>query len=77
MADQPVTMALLTEFYRELIAPDFLRVFARLDDINARFDGVDAHFDDIYRRFDRLETEYQSLKAGLERVEKGRPPRGG
>jgi chromosome segregation ATPase len=73
MSEQPLTRAILTsvlaDFHRKVIAPDFKRVFERLDRMDARFDDIDTHFDDVYRRFERLETEYQALKAGLGRVE--------
>lgn len=73
MSEQPLTRAVLAsvlaDFHREIIAPDFKRVFERLDRMDARFDDIDAHFDDVYQRFERLETEYQSLEAGLGRVE--------
>lgn len=73
MSEQPLTRGMLAsvlaDFHRDLIAPDFKRVFERLDRMDARFDEIDARFDDVYHRFDRLETEYRSIKAGLGRVE--------
>jgi len=54
MADELFTT--LTRFHREVIAPEFERINARLDTHDARFDEMMNHFDAIYHRFDRLEV---------------------
>ncbi len=60
MADEPLTLATLAKFHREIVAPDIERVVGGLRlEMNARFDEVFGHFDAIYQRFDRLETDYQ------------------
>jgi chromosome segregation ATPase len=70
MSDQPLTLAVLAQFHRDVILPDVERVVGALESrMNARFDDVYGHFDAVYRRFDRLETEYQMLLAGLRQVE--------
>jgi chromosome segregation ATPase len=70
MSDQPLTLAVLAQFHRDVILPDVERVVGALESrINARFDDVSGHFAAVYRRFDRLETEYHMLVAGLRRVE--------
>jgi chromosome segregation ATPase len=71
MSDQPITLAMLAQFHRDVLLPDMHRVFEvqfeRL--VKPRFDEIDGHFDAIYHKLDKLETEYESLKAGVKRVE--------
>jgi len=69
MADEPLTLAALAKFNREVLAPQFQRIEERFDGVDARFNQVLGHFDAIYQRFDRLETEYQMLVAGLRRLD--------
>jgi hypothetical protein len=70
MSDQPLTLAVLAQFHRDVILPDVERVVGALElRMDARFSAVDGHFDAIYHRFDRLETEYQTLVAGLRQVD--------
>ena len=69
MSDQPVTLAVLAKFHREIILPDIESVVERL--VTPRFDEMNARFDAIYHKLEKLETEYQFLKAGLARVEEG------
>ena len=60
MSDQPLTMAVLAQFHRDVILPDIERVVGALKvRIDARFTALDRHFAAIHQRFDRLETEYQ------------------
>ena len=67
MPDDPITLATLTQFHREMLLPDMQRLIAESEQrIQLR---MDAQLDAIYRRFDRLETEYHMLVAGLKRVE--------
>jgi predicted nucleic acid-binding Zn-ribbon protein len=67
MPDDPITLATLTQFHREVLLPDMQRLIAESEQrIGLR---MDAQLDAIYQRFERLETEYQMLVAGLKRVE--------
>jgi predicted nucleic acid-binding Zn-ribbon protein len=66
MADEPLTLAVLARFSREVLAPQFGQIEKRLDRLDEQMLG---HFDAIYRRFDKLETEYQVIVVGLRRVE--------
>ena len=66
MADEPLTLAALAKFNREVLAPQFGQIEKRLDRLDGQMLG---HFDAIYQRFDKLETEYQMIVAGLRRVE--------
>lgn len=66
IAEELLTFDSLVRFHRELVAPDFKRIFSRLDRVDGRFDDVLSHFDAIYKRFDRLESEYQTLRARTE-----------
>jgi len=72
MPDDPITLATLTLFHREVLLPDVQRIVDHAvgglrDEMHARFADVEGHFDAIYQRFDRLETEYHMLVAGLKR----------
>jgi hypothetical protein len=74
VAEEPLTLAALAKFHREIILPDIQRVVdasanGLRAEVNARFDDVFGHFDSIYQRFDRLETEYHMLVLGLKRCE--------
>ncbi len=67
MPDDPITLATLTQFHREVYFPDMQRLVAETEQrIQLR---MDAQFDAVYQRFDRLETEYQMVLAGLKRLE--------
>jgi predicted nucleic acid-binding Zn-ribbon protein len=67
MPDDPITLATLTQFHREVLLPDMQRLLVESEQrIQLR---MDAQLDAIYQRFDRLETEYHMLVAGLKRVE--------
>ena len=46
MSEPPLTLSVLVKFHREMIAPDFRRVFERLDRMDARFDEINGRFDD-------------------------------
>lgn len=67
MSDQPVTLAVLAKFHREIILPDIESVVERL--VTPRFDEMNARFDAIYHKLERLETDYAFFKVGLARVE--------
>jgi chromosome segregation ATPase len=71
MSDQPVTLAVLAQFHREVILPDVERMVDALLDrrVQPRFDAIDQHLDALYHGLERLETEYQAIKAGLQRLE--------
>jgi hypothetical protein len=59
MSDQPVTLAVLAQFYRDVILPDIERAVNRLLDqrVTPRFDAIDQRFAAFHHRFERLETE--------------------
>jgi len=57
MADEPLTLAALAKFHREMVLPEFARINERFERMDGRFDSVLGHLDAIYQRFDRLETE--------------------
>ena len=67
MSDQPLTLAVLAQFHRQVILPDIERIVGsavgqlRLD--------MSGHFDAVFARFERLESEYEMIKAGLQRIE--------
>jgi hypothetical protein len=67
MPDDPITLATLTQFHREVLLPDVQRIVAESESRLER--RMDAHLDAIYQRFDRLETEYHMVVTGLKRVE--------
>ncbi len=74
MPDDPITLATLTQFHREVMLPDVQRIVGEAvgelrREFGARFDEVNRHFDSVYQRFERLETEYHMLVVGLKRVE--------
>jgi predicted nucleic acid-binding Zn-ribbon protein len=67
MPDDPITLATLTQFHREVLLPDMQRLVGESEQrLQLR---MDAQFDAVYQRFDRLETEYQMVVAGLKRLE--------
>ncbi len=67
MGEEPLTVAALARFHREIVMPEFRREMDTLrTDIRAEFAG---HLDAIYKRFDRLEIEYHAIVAGLKRIE--------
>jgi hypothetical protein len=62
MSDQPVTMAVLTRFHRDVLLPDVERVVERVvgaleQRMDARFDAVYGHFDAVYSRFEVFERD--------------------
>jgi len=62
MSDQPLTLAALAQFHRQVIVPDIERIVgAAIGDLRLEING---HFDVVYARFDRLEDE------GLEDIRK-------
>jgi predicted nucleic acid-binding Zn-ribbon protein len=71
MPDDPITLATLTQFHREVLLPDMQRIVdGSVQRVEARLrDEMHAGFDAVYQRLDRLETEYHMLVAGLKRVE--------
>lgn len=53
MPDDPITLATLTQFHRDVLLPDVQRLIAESEQrIGLR---MDAQLDAIYQRFDRLE----------------------
>jgi predicted nucleic acid-binding Zn-ribbon protein len=71
MSDQPITLAVLAQFHRDVVVPDMHRTFENLFErlVRPRFDEIDGRFDAVFHKLDKLETEYEALKAGLRRVE--------
>ena len=71
MPDDPITLATLTQFHREVLLPDVQRIVdGAVLGVETRLrDEMHAGFDAVYQRLDRLETEYHMLVAGLKRVE--------
>ena len=67
MPDDPLTLAALMQFHREVMMPDVERIVGTA--VAQLRDEVHAGFDAVYQRLDRLETEYHMLVVGLKRVE--------
>lgn len=67
MSDQPLTLAVLAQFHRQVILPDIERVVGGTE--RRLRDEVHGLQDFILSRLDRLETEYQAVKEGLSRLE--------
>lgn len=62
MSQPPVILTALVEYHHEVLAPDFQRVYERLDRLARQIEG---HVDEICLRFAHLETEYSAVQAGL------------
>jgi hypothetical protein len=71
MPDDPITLATLTQFHREVLLPDMERIVTTaLEAFERRFrDEMHTGFDALAQRLDRLETEHHMLLAGLRCVE--------
>jgi predicted nucleic acid-binding Zn-ribbon protein len=69
MADEPLTLATLTRFHRESIAPDFQRVIRQLDRLDAHLDEVSGKVTGLYQRFEPFEKEYRVLVGAVEEIE--------
>ena len=71
MPDDPITLATLTHFHREVVLPDIRRIVT--DAVGASESRLrhemQTGFDALAKRLDMLETEYHMLVAGLKRVE--------
>jgi chromosome segregation ATPase len=67
MSDQPITLAVLAQFHREIILPDIQKV-VEASEGRLRNEMYGLH-DSVLRKLAKLETEYEALKAGLGRVE--------
>jgi predicted nuclease with TOPRIM domain len=67
MADEPLTLAVLARFHREVIVPDIERAVGNAT--SGLRDEMHGLFDALSKHIDSLETEYEMLKAGLQRVE--------
>jgi hypothetical protein len=52
MADEPLTLAVLAKFHRDILAPEFARIGERFDRIDGTLDEFRGHFDAIYQRFE-------------------------
>ena len=62
MSEPTVTLSALVEYHHQVLAPDFQRVYERLDRMAAR---IESHFVELCQRFDHLETEHSAVQAGL------------
>ena len=71
MSNDPITLATLTQFHREVLLPDVERIVGNAVEGSERRlrDEMHSLFDALAQRLDRLETEYHMLVAGLKRVE--------
>ena len=67
MSDQPITLAVLAQFHREIILPDIQKV-VEASEGRLRNEMYGLH-DSVLQKLATLETEYEALKAGLGRVE--------
>jgi predicted nucleic acid-binding Zn-ribbon protein len=71
MSDQPLTLAVLAQFHRQVILPDIERIVSSaVDGAEGRLrDEMHTLHDFVLKRLDRLEVEYEAIKAGLGRIE--------
>ena len=71
MSEQPLTLAALAQFHRQVIVPDIERILSgTVDSFEARLrDEMQTLHDAVLKRLDRLDIEYEMIKAGLQRVE--------
>ena len=71
MSDQPVTLAVLAKFHREVIVPDIQRIVGdAVSASEARLRSEMQGFrDSILKNLADLETESAAIKIGLKRVE--------
>lgn len=67
---QPLTLEGLIAFHREMIAPEFQRIAATLDEHTVLHRETHAHFDGVYQKLELLEHEYQAIRAAIERLER-------
>jgi len=67
MSDQPLTLAVLAQFHRQVILPDIERIVAATE--HRLRDEMHVLQDFVLKRLDRLENEYEAIKAGLARIE--------
>jgi chromosome segregation ATPase len=71
MSDQPVTLAVLAKFHRDVIVPDIQRI---VGDAVSASEGrlrneMQGFHDSILKKLGDLETESAAIKIGLKRVE--------
>lgn len=59
----------LMDFYKQVLAPEFVDIKKVPSEHGERFIDVLGHFDSVYKRFDRLEDEYHAVTHGLKRIE--------
>ena len=67
MADEPLTLAVLTRFHREVFVPDVERIVGSA--VEGLRDEMHSLFDGFAQQLERLDTEYHMISAGLKRVE--------
>lgn len=66
MSEPPVILTALVEYHHEVLAPDFQRVYERLDRMAGRIEG---HLDEIRDRFDHLDTQCSKVQARIASIE--------
>jgi chromosome segregation ATPase len=71
MPEQPITLAVLAKFHREVIVPDIQRI---VGDVVSGSEGrlrneMQGFHDSILKKLGDLETESAAIKIGLKRVE--------
>ena len=67
MSDEPLTLAVLAQFHRQVILPDIERIVGSTE--TRLRDEIQTLHDVVLKRLDRLEIEYEMIKTGLRRVE--------
>jgi chromosome segregation ATPase len=67
MSEQPLTLAVLAQFHRQVILPDVERIVSGVE--TRLRDEMQTLHDVVLKRLDHLDIEYEMIKAGLQRVE--------
>jgi len=67
MSDEPLTLAVLAQFHRQVILPDIERIVGSTE--TRLRNEMQTFHDVVLKRLDRLEIEYEMIKTGLRRVE--------
>jgi predicted nucleic acid-binding Zn-ribbon protein len=69
MADEPLTLATLTRFHRETVAPDFQRIIRQLDRLDSRLEMVHGKVEGLCERLEPFEKEYRLLVGAVHEIE--------
>ena len=67
---QPLTLEGLIAFHREMIAPEFQRIAATLEEHTVLHRETHGHFDGVYQKLESLESEYQAIRSAIDRLER-------